>query len=58
MTRWEGLPLTLIEAILASVPVVANAVAGVGELVIHQKTGYAINNLNASEAEKALLILL
>ncbi|MEW5954132.1 MAG: glycosyltransferase family 4 protein [Bacillota bacterium] len=50
----EGLPLTIIEAMLAGVPVVANAVGGVGELVIHQKTGYLINNLNVSEAEKAL----
>lgn len=39
---------------LAGRPVVANAVGGVGELVIHQNTGYLINNLNVSEAEKAL----
>lgn len=53
-SRWEGLPLTIIEAMLAGRPVVANAVGGVGELVVHQKTGYLINNLNVCEAEKAL----
>lgn len=53
-SRWEGLPLTIIEAMLAGVPVVANAVGGVGELVEHQKTGYLINKLDVNEAEKAL----
>lgn len=57
-SRWEGLPLTIIEAMMAGRPVVANAVGGVGELVVHQETGMLINKLDASEAEKALLNLI
>lgn len=53
-SRWEGLPLTIIEAMQVGCPVVANAVGGVGELVLDQKTGYLINGLDVNEAEKAL----
>jgi len=53
-SRWEGLPLTIIEAMQAGRPVVANAVGGVGELVVHQKTGYLINGLDLKAAEEAL----
>lgn len=56
-SRWEGLPLTIIEAMMAIRPVVANAVGGVGELVKHNETGLLINKLDANEAEKALLDL-
>jgi glycosyltransferase involved in cell wall biosynthesis len=35
----EGIPLTLIEAMAAGLPVVATAVGGVGEIVSHQETG-------------------
>jgi glycosyltransferase involved in cell wall biosynthesis len=57
-SRWEGLPLTIIEAMMAGRPVVANAVGGVGELVVHQETGLLIKKLDANEAEKALLNLI
>ncbi|MDD4170595.1 MAG: glycosyltransferase family 4 protein, partial [Desulfotomaculaceae bacterium] len=50
----EGLPLTIIEAMLASKPVVANAVGGVSELVVHEQTGYLIGGLDLDAAEKAL----
>ncbi|HOV79026.1 MAG TPA: glycosyltransferase family 4 protein [Bacillota bacterium] len=53
-SRWEGLPLTVIEAMLAGVPVVANAVGGVGEMVVNNETGYLIDKLDVNEAEKAL----
>lgn len=53
-SRWEGLPLTIIEAMQVGCPVVANAVGGVGELVLDQKAGYLINGLDGSEAEKTL----
>ncbi|OPX83683.1 MAG: putative glycosyltransferase EpsD [Pelotomaculum sp. PtaB.Bin104] len=53
-SRWEGLPLTIIEAMLAGKPVVANAVGGVSELVVHQQTGYLISGLDLAAAEKAL----
>lgn len=57
-SRWEGLPLTIIEAMMAGRPVVANAVGGVGELVVHQETGLLINKPDVNEAEKALLKLI
>jgi glycosyltransferase involved in cell wall biosynthesis len=53
-SRWEGLPLTIIEAMLAGVPVVANNVGGVGELVDQARTGYLINKLHTGEAVEAL----
>ncbi|MDI9447665.1 MAG: glycosyltransferase [Bacillota bacterium] len=49
-SRWEGLPLTIIEAMLAGRPVVASAVGGVGELVAHGETGYLIEQGNLAEA--------
>jgi glycosyltransferase involved in cell wall biosynthesis len=48
-SRTEGLPVALIEAAAAGLPVVARAVGGVGELVVHERTGY----LGTSDAELA-----
>lgn len=57
-SRWEGLPLTIIEAMMAGRPVIANAVGGVGELVVHQETGLLIDQLDLDKAEEALLGLI
>lgn len=57
-SRWEGLPLTIIEAMMAGRPVAANSVGGVSELVVHGQTGLLINALDINEAEKALLELI
>lgn len=40
--RWEGLPRTIIEAMAAEVPVIATPVGGVGEVVVHGRTGSLI----------------
>ena len=53
-SRWEGLPLTIIEAMLAGRPVVASAVGGVSELVAHQKTGFLVNAHDERAAVQAL----
>lgn len=53
-SRWEGLPLTIIEAMFAGRPVAASAVGGVGELVVDGKTGYLLNELDAGKAERVL----
>lgn len=49
-SRWEGLPISIIEAMLAGKPVVATAVGGVGELVEHGRNGYLVG---LSEIEAA-----
>lgn len=53
-SHWEGLPLTVIEAMLAGRPVVASAVGGVSELVVQGETGYLVEPGNKVEAAMAL----
>jgi len=49
----EGMPIALIEAQLASKPVVATNVGGVAEVVLNNKTGFVTKN-NTRELAKAL----
>ncbi len=53
-TKWEGLPISVIEAMLAGLPVVANAVGGVPEIVEHGKTGFLLGGFDAAEAAGVL----
>ncbi|MFZ5595569.1 MAG: glycosyltransferase family 4 protein [Bacillota bacterium] len=46
----EGLPLTIIEAMMAGVPVVAVNVGGVGEMVVDGETGYLIDGSDTGKA--------
>ena len=48
-SRWEGLPLTVIEAMFAGKPVIATDVGGVSELVENGKTGFLIPSENLEE---------
>ena len=41
-SAWEGMPLALLEAMAAALPVVAYDVGGVSELVLHGETGYCV----------------
>ncbi len=41
-SRWEGLPLTIIEAMMAGLPVVASRVGGLPELVEEGVTGFLV----------------
>jgi glycosyltransferase involved in cell wall biosynthesis len=49
----EGMPIALIEAQLASKPVVATNVGGVAEVVINNKTGF-VTRKNTEDLAKAL----
>jgi glycosyltransferase involved in cell wall biosynthesis len=49
----EGMPIALIEAQLASKPVVATNVGGVAEVVLNNKTGFVAKK-NTQELAKAL----
>ncbi len=41
-TNWEGLPLSIIEAMRAGLPVIASNVGGVTELVKEDLTGFTV----------------
>ncbi len=41
-SRWEGMPLAVIEAMMSGLPVVATDVGGVSEAVVHGETGFLV----------------
>ncbi|WP_286809318.1 MULTISPECIES: glycosyltransferase family 4 protein [unclassified Leclercia] len=49
ITNWEGLPLSIIEAMRASLPVVASDVGGVRELIDDNHTGFLIKHKDANQ---------
>ena len=42
ISRWEGFPISILEAMRAELPVIASDVGGVCEEVIHGKTGLLV----------------
>ncbi|WP_107689192.1 glycosyltransferase [Coprothermobacter proteolyticus] len=54
---WEGMPLSILEAMAAGKPVVATAVGGVPELVENGLTGLLVPPDNANALAEALLLL-
>ncbi|MGI6683912.1 MAG: glycosyltransferase family 4 protein [Bacillota bacterium] len=45
LSTWEGLPLTICEAMRAGLPVVASRVGGVAEQVVHGWNGFLVDNI-------------
>jgi glycosyltransferase involved in cell wall biosynthesis len=54
----EGLPLTLLEAMAHSVPVVASNVTGNNDLILHGDTGFLFDLENLNSARDSILRLL
>lgn len=52
---WEGFPIVLLEAMAARKPIVATAVNGVLEILVHEKTGLLVPPGHPSELSKAIV---
>ena len=55
---WEGLPITILEAMASGLPVVASDVGGIREEIIHQQTGIVVPPKNPPILSQSLLELL
>jgi glycosyltransferase involved in cell wall biosynthesis len=56
-SRWEGLPLAVLEAMAAGMPIVATSVGCVPEIVQHEKSGFLVHPGNQEELVTALRLL-
>ncbi len=57
-SRWEGLPFTIIESMMAGLPIVASKVGGIPELVDDGVTGFLVppgDHLSLAQAIKKLI---
>jgi glycosyltransferase involved in cell wall biosynthesis len=54
---WEGLPLTLLEAMAAAKPVVATRVQGTAEVVVHGDTGILVAPEDSAQLAAAVVEL-
>ena len=57
-SAWEGLPISILEAMAAQLPVVATAVGGTPEAVVTDKTGILVPPNDPEKLAKALISLL
>lgn len=57
-SRWEGLPMALLEAMMAGLPVIATRVQGVEEVIENGVQGFLVPLENPEELSKAILQLL
>ena len=57
-SRWEGLPMALLEAMMAGLPVIATRVQGVEEVIENDVQGFLVSLENPGELSKAILQLL
>jgi glycosyltransferase involved in cell wall biosynthesis len=55
---WEGLPLTVLEAMAAGLPVVATRAGGIPEAVVEHSTGILVERGDVASLEDALVRLL
>jgi len=57
-TNWEGLPISILEAMRAGLPVVASDVGGVREEVVDGETGFVVPQGDADTMRERLRLLL
>jgi glycosyltransferase involved in cell wall biosynthesis len=57
-THYEGLPISILEAMRAGLPVIATKVNGIPEEVEHGKTGLLVPDKDVKEVAKALSTLI
>lgn len=53
-TKWEGLPLVILEAMLSKIPVIGSSVHGVKELIEENKTGFLFKQGDYKELAKKI----
>lgn len=56
-SNYEGLPMTIIEAMAFGKPVVASKVGGISEIVLNDVNGYTVENTTEAFCEKICYIL-
>jgi glycosyltransferase involved in cell wall biosynthesis len=54
---WEGLPIALLEAMAMAKAVVATAIDGTKEVIVHEKNGLLVPVMNPDELANALILL-
>jgi glycosyltransferase involved in cell wall biosynthesis len=57
-SEWEGLPITLLEAMAASKPVIATSVGGIPELILHGENGYLVKHGDSEGLAQAAIQLM
>ena len=57
-SNWEGLPLSILEAMRAGLPVIATDVGGVSEAVIHDQSGFLVPRANQGALQASLCRLI
>ena len=55
--RFEGFPMTLVEAMFAGLPVVANNMGGISDAVVNGETGFLADPANLNDFKEKLLKL-
>jgi glycosyltransferase involved in cell wall biosynthesis len=58
ISNWEGLPLTIIEAMRAGLPIIASSVGGVPETIIQGETGYLVSRGDVSGISASIKTIL
>jgi glycosyltransferase involved in cell wall biosynthesis len=57
-SKWEGLPISVIEAMFAGKPVIASNVGGLSELVSHGVNGFLLDKFDIEQASHYIIELI